>query len=219
MSAPWRPFLVLVTDRRRVAPDARTARDESNALTEFLLTAVAAAVPLIQIREPGLPTAWLCDVASRVREAASGTATRVVINDRADVAWAAGADGLHLKATGPAVARMRQACPASWLIGRSAHDSTELGQTTGADYVVFGTVFETASKPGVHPNGLAALSAAAATSSAPVVAIGGVTPERMALCAAAGAAGVAGISFLLPPASGPSMAEVVQQARYVFLVD
>jgi len=91
---------------------------------------------------------------------------------------------------------------AGWLVGRSAHAPAELVAAAAADYVVFGTVFATDSKPGVAGQGIAALAEAVRRVSAPVLAIGGITIDRARECAAAGAAGVAAISLFIPTAPG-----------------
>ena len=98
----------------------------------------------------------------------------------------------------------RAIVPAGWTIGRSAHSPEEAGGELSADYVLFGTVFPTESKPGAEGAGLASLQEAAAACHAPVIAIGGITPERAAQARAAGAAGVAAIGGFLPPGRHPS---------------
>jgi thiamine-phosphate diphosphorylase len=197
--------LCLVTDRRRLAPGARTSRDEALALTRWLEDAVPAGVDLIQIRERDLPGRLLSDVVRSVGAMTAGSPTRVVVNDRVDVAVAAGADGVHLRGDGPPVGRVRalfqstqHRALSTLLIGRSVHSGAEAQQQRGADYVVFGAVFSSGAKPG---RGLAALRSVVDVTPAPVLAIGGLTVERAAECLMAGAAGVAAIGLFLPPGS------------------
>ena len=110
----------------------------------------------------------------------------------------AGADGVHLRADGPPVAAVRKIVPGGFLIGRSAHTDDEIDRAAGADYLVFGTVFATPSKPGVEGQGLDALRRAVARFNGPVLAIGGVTPANAPDVLATGAAGYAAIgAFLL----------------------
>ena len=205
-----RPCLCLVTDRRAVNPDARTVRDEVAALEALLDEAIDAGIDLIQIRERDLEASLLHELVVRTVACARATTTRVVVNDRADVAVAAGAHGVHLRGDGPPSARVRELVGTAVLIGRSIHDPAET--TDAADYFLFGTVFRTGSKPADAPvAGLEALAAAARQSTAPVLAIGGVTPDRAAVCRQAGAAGVAAIGIFLPPgrsgnALGPAAA-------------
>jgi len=193
-----RPCLCLVTDRRAVNPDARTVREEVLALEAFLDEAIDAGIDLIQVRERNLETAVLHGMVIRTVARASQTTTRVLVNDRADVAAAAGAHGVHLRGDAPPGARVRELVGTSALIGRSIHDPAE--SADDADYFVFGTVFRTGSKPSDAPvAGLDALAAAARRSLAPVLAIGGMTPDRAPACRQAGAAGVAAIGVFLPP--------------------
>jgi thiamine-phosphate pyrophosphorylase len=195
--------LCLVTDRRQLNADARTPRDEALALVRWLEEAVRAGIDMIHIREHDLPARLLGDVARNVRRNAAGSGTRVVVNDRADVALAAGCDGVHVRGNGPDVERVR-ACgasaPAPWVIGRSVHSSDEARGETGADYLLFGAVFPSGPKPG---RGIAALRSVVDASPAPVLAIGGMTAKGAAACVSAGAAGVAAISIFLPPGRAP----------------
>jgi thiamine-phosphate diphosphorylase len=209
---------MLVTDRRRLAPDARTAADEVRALGGLLDAAIDAGVDYVQIRETGLGSRALVDVVRGASARAQGTATRVLVNDRADVALVAGADGVHLKADGALAARTRLLAN-HWLIGQSVHESCVPGSSAGADYLLFGTVFPTSSKPAGHrAAGLDALARMAATAGAPVVAIGGITPDNAALAAAAGADGVAAIGVFLPEGRAPGALGVrraVEQFRAI----
>ena len=215
---PFQPFLVLVTARQRVAPSARTVRDELRALVGFIAEGAAAGVPLVQIREGDLEVGTLLTLAREAVSAVQGTSCRVVVNDRVDVAIASGAHGVHLKSAGPPAARVRQMSDQGWTVGQSAHTAAELVHGRGADYLVFGTVFETASKPDVAEQGVERLTDAVRQASAPLVAIGGITSGRLGVCARAGAAGVAGISWLLPPAlGGVGPAEAVRAARAAFV--
>lgn len=199
--------ICLVTDRRLLSPDVRTPRAEVSALIRWLDEAVTAGVDLIQLRERDLPAQLLRELAGDAQAAAAGSTTRVVVNDRADVAIAAGCDGVHLRGDGPLVERVRalagRAGP-TWMVGRSVHTVEEVRAHASADYVLFGAVFDSGPKPG---RGLEALRHAVsagrgfglrATCSG-VIAIGGITIARAAECLAAGAAGVAAIRLFLPP--------------------
>lgn len=184
--------ICLVTDRGRCDPIAQAE------------AAVDAGIDLIQIRERDLEASILRAFAGDVANRARGTPTLVVVNDRADVAVAAGAAGVHLRAGGPPVARIRALGPAGWIVGRSVHTVDEVQRHPTADYLIFGTVFPSASKGGVAPaQGIAALTAAVRVAAAPVLAIGGVTIERAAQCVAAGAAGIAAIGLFLPEGRAP----------------
>jgi thiamine-phosphate diphosphorylase len=213
-----RPYLCLVTDRRAVTPAARTVRDEIAALESLLDEAIGAGIDLIQIRERDLEASLLHELVVRTVARASATTTRVLVNDRADVAVAAGAHGVHLRGDGPPSARVRELVGTAVLIGRSIHDPSETADD--ADYFLFGTVFRTGSKPVDAPvAGLDALAEAARQSTVPLLAIGGVTPDRATSCRQAGAAGLAAIGIFLPPgrsghALGPTAATTALRAAW-----
>jgi thiamine-phosphate diphosphorylase len=213
-----RRSLTLVTDRRRLAPDARTTAGEVRALESCLDVAIDAGIDYVQIRETGLGSHALVEIVQGASARAQGTATRVLVNDRADVALVAGAHGVHLKADGASVARTRLLA-GDWLVGQSVHQSGVPADSAGADYLLFGAVFPTSSKPAGHrAAGLDALARVAATAGPPIVAIGGITPDNAALAAAAGAAGVAAIGVFLPEGRAPGALGVrraVEQFRAI----
>jgi len=117
----------------------------------------------------------------------------VLVNDRLDVALAAGAAGVQLGRRGVPVAAARRVLGAAALLGYSAHGPAEAADAAGqgTDFVLLGTIYGSASHPGATPAGAAALRAAVEVCPVPVLAIGGVTPERVAPVLAAGAYGVA----------------------------
>jgi thiamine-phosphate pyrophosphorylase len=194
-----RPALCLVTDRRAVAPDARTVSAQFAALERQLDEAIEAGIDLIQLREGDLSARDLLALAARIGARARQTQTRVLVNDRADVALTIPDMGLHLKSDGPPVSVVRTLAGADRLIGRSTHDPVNGRLVDGADFLVFGTVFPSASKPpGAPAAGIAALRRACAAVTMPVLAIGGVIPDRVAECRRAGAAGIAAIGIFLP---------------------
>lgn len=162
-------------------------------VAEFLSSTVPGLVDIVQIREPELGTQELLELLNRVVPAAHAAKIRVVVNDRVDVALISGADGVHLRADGPPVAAVRSIVPPGFLVGRSAHNDAEIDRAAGADYLIFGTVFATPSKPGVAGQGLEALRRAVDRFQGPVLAIGGVSPGNAAEVLAAGAAGYAAI--------------------------
>jgi thiamine-phosphate pyrophosphorylase len=121
------------------------------------------------------------------------TSAVLIVNDRVDVAVAAGAAGVHLPARGlPIAAARRMIGPDRW-IGRSTHhpDEARAAAEEGADYVFLGPIWETTSHRGRAALGLGAIAAAGR---ARVIAIGGITTERVSKCRAAGAYGVAVLS-------------------------
>lgn len=194
------PIFCLVTDRRRYGAAWEPA------LVGRVGAASREGVHLVQIRERDLDGGPLMRLVSACVAAVRGTRTRIIVNDRLDVALAARAHGVHLRADSFSAARARASAPAPFLIGRSVHSVTDAVATTcddGLDYLIFGTVFDSASKPGGTPAGLAALGEVAQATRLPVLAIGGVTRGRIPDILAAGAAGVAGISMFDTPGSVP----------------
>jgi thiamine-phosphate pyrophosphorylase len=162
--------------------------------------AVDAEVPLFQIREKLLSARVLFELVARAAEITHGSKTRLLVNDRSDIARAAGADGVHLTAQSLPVAVVRKTCGAEFLIGVSTHSLAEAqaARDAGADFVVFGPVFETESKRAYGaPQGLEKLrEVTRALGEFPVVAIGGITLENFSECFEAGARGVAAIRML-----------------------
>ena len=168
-------------------------------ILRLVRAAVDAEVPLFQIREKSLPARVLFDLVARAAELTRGSKTRLLVNDRSDIARAAGADGVHLTAQSLPVEVVRKTCGAEFLIGVSTHslDEARAARAGGADFVVFGPVFETASKRVYgEPQGIDTLAAVARElGEFPVVAIGGVTLENAGECFDAGASGVAAIGM------------------------
>jgi thiamine-phosphate pyrophosphorylase len=161
---------------------------------------VKAGVDLIQVRERDLDAAALAALVIELLIIATGTPTRIVVNDRIDVALACGADGVHLRGDSIPIASARRLAPAGFLIGRSVHGVREAIAAAGADYLIAGTVFPSASKPAAAPLlGLEGLSAIVRAVDRPVLAIGGVSGERIDEVAAAGAAGFAAIGLFMAP--------------------
>jgi len=193
------PVLMMVTDRQR----GRQASGVSSvdALVDAASQAARAGVTMIQVRERGLDDGALLDLTARIVRQSAPSGVRVVVNDRVDVALASGAAGVHLPAAGVAPARVRSIVPSGFLIGRSVHSEAEAIETerTGAcDYLVFGSIYASASKPAGHePAGLEALTRVCRAVRLPVLAIGGIVVERAREIARAGASGIAAIGLFL----------------------
>jgi thiamine-phosphate pyrophosphorylase len=171
------------------------------ALVDRAARAARTGAHVIQVRERDLADAALLDLVKAVIDAVTGAGARVLVNDRIDVALAAGAAGVHLRGDSPTAARVRALVPQHFLIGRSVHSLDEVDAAVvvgGCDYLMFGTVFRSAGKPDGHPvAGLDALARACARSPLPVIAIGGMTPDREADVARAGAAGLAAVGWFM----------------------
>ncbi len=212
-------ILHLVTDRRRLAP----AADLSSALAcvvDQAREAVTAGIDVIQVRERDLEGRPLVALVTSVVQVTRGSTTKVVVNDRLDVALAAGADGVHLRADSLEASHVRAIAPSPFLVGRSVHSIGE-AQTAGpVDYLIAGTAWPTRSHPAEwRVLGAAGLQAVISAVHLPVIAIGGIGPEHFAAVAATGAAGVAGIGLFMRTAGGcraQPLHELVREFRAAF---
>ena len=195
-------ILCAVTDRRGLG-NVTLIGTAIDALTAQARAAADASLDFFQIREPDLPDAALLDLATRVHDAIAGSTLRLLINDRLDIAVAAGLDGVHLRGSSYPAPRARAMAAAGggrpMLIGRSVHgvDEARAVETAGGlDYLIFGTIFATASKPADHVvAGVQTLDAAVRACRLPILAIGGISLENAALVAQSGAAGLAAIGL------------------------
>lgn len=147
----------------------------------------------LHLRGHGTPAGTLYALARGLAEEARESGGRVFVNDRIDVALAAGLAGVQLGRRSIPVRAARAVLGDAARIGYSAHGPAEAAEAhrDGADFILLGAIWETASHPGERPAGLELVRASAARTAAPVVAIGGVTPERALEARAAGAYGVA----------------------------
>jgi len=183
-----------VTDRRRF--DLSTGD-----LVVRAANAVRAGVDVIQVRERDLPDRELAALVRAVVDVTAGTTTRVVVNDRADIAIVAGAAGVHLRGDSAPASRVRTMTPDGFVIGRSVHSPEDVDAAVadgGCDYLLFGTVFLSEGKAPGHPvAGLDALRDACARSPVPVIAIGGMNERRAAGVRDAGAAGFAAVGLFM----------------------
>jgi len=170
----------------------------------------------VQLRAKALGTRPLLDLALAVRRLTVGHGARLLVNERADLAIAAGADGVHLPADGLPVEVARRLVGRDRLVGVSTHSVAEAqaASAAGADYLVFGPVYETPSKRSYGaPLGLGMLAEVCRRVALPVVAIGGITAARAPEVRAQGAAGVAVIRALLE-AEDPRAAAAELRSRW-----
>ena len=192
-----------------------TDRLESRlALSQAVSAAVRGGVDAVQVREKG----EAADTMLQAAREACGIVPRpvVLVNDRVDVALAADADGVHLPARGLPPSAARRLLPASdgWLVGVSVHSVEEarLAASAGADYVTYGHIFPTGSKPGLPSRGLGALAEVVAAVEVPVLAIGGITAGNVGSVLQTGCAGVAVIRALLQEADPERAAAALREA-------
>jgi thiamine-phosphate pyrophosphorylase len=190
-----RPVVCLVTDRRRLPAPSLSA------LLDRIAIAVRAGIDVVQLRERDLPDRALVALARDAVALTRPSGVLLVVNDRVDIARAAEADGVHLPGDGVGASRVRAEVPPDFIIGRSVHsapDAEDVARQGGCDYLVFGTVYRSESKPADHPvAGASILADVCARVALPVLAIGGIDASNARAVAAAGAAGVAAIGAFL----------------------
>jgi thiamine-phosphate pyrophosphorylase len=192
VSASFRlPRLYPIVDVREESPEAieRALR--------LAVELAAAGATLLQLRAKPLAAGVMTVLASRMVAAAAAQGARVIVNDRADVALAAGAAGVHVGDEDLPVAAARDVLGPGAIVGYSTHtiDDVAAAGRLPADYLGFGPVFDSPTKAGVRdPRGIELLAEACRASPLPVVAIGGITLARAPDCWRAGAASVAVIS-------------------------
>ncbi|MGC1685296.1 MAG: thiamine phosphate synthase [Candidatus Acidiferrales bacterium] len=199
LTTPDSPILCYVTSRKALGLEPNPIEQ----LLAIIRRAIEAGVDWIQIREKDLPGRELIYLVREAVAAATGTRTKILVNDRLDVAIAVHAAGVHLGAASlpvRAVAGWRESHAAAstlnFLIGASCHslEQAQSAEQDGADYVIFGPVFETPSKASFGPpQGIERLRNVCAETKIPVLAIGGVNAANASDCIRAGAAGIAAI--------------------------
>lgn len=205
------PFLICyITDRHALDGDSAMQL----ARLENLIGQVAVAgVDFIQIREKDLATRDILPLAQAAVDRTRGSATQILVNDRLDIALAARAAGIHLGGQSIPAEAVRKVVRKEFLVGVSCHSLEEAlaAEAAGADTILLGHIFDTPSKRQYGPPlGLGELTTVSSQVHIPVLALGGITVERVKSCREAGAAGIAGISLFQ---GAESIAEVVRKVR------
>jgi len=197
--------LYYITDRSQI---------KCRTLDASIAQAIAAGVDWVQIREKDLSARRLLALTEgAARQARQQECTRVIVNDRLDVALAAQAHGVHLGTHSMPVDLVRRLTPREFVVGVSCHSLEEAlaAETAGADYILLGPIFATPSKLRYGPPlGLAKLREMTLQVSIPVLALGGITTDRVAACRENGAAGIAGIRIFQ---DSDSVEELVRDLR------
>jgi thiamine-phosphate pyrophosphorylase len=193
-----KPILYLIT--RGASTETTTpGSPEFKQILDQVSAAVAAGIELIQLREKRLTARILFELVEQSLALTRGSVTHLLVNDRADLAAAAGADGVHLTTKSLDAKTIRRTFGEDFLIGASTHSlaEAEAAKEGGADFVVFGPVFATSSKEKFGPpTGLKKLERVAKDLAPfPVMALGGIDVTNARDCLRAGASGIAGISL------------------------
>jgi thiamine-phosphate pyrophosphorylase len=216
-------LLCYLTDRRLLSKPASL-----DALLQHIEWAAAAGVDWIQVREKDLSARELVDFTRRAiatinRAAVEKKGCRIIVNDRIDVALAAGASGVHLSTSSippsEAVTWLREGnAPKDFTVGVSCHslDEAVSAEKARANYIFFGPVYETPSKLNFGaPQGIEKLAEVCRSIGIPVVAIGGITEENAVSCVRAGASGIAAIRMFQQAQDSSALAETVSRLRAI----
>jgi len=205
MHGPFDPSLYAIIDLGPDGPDVRM---------EEVCQAVTGGVTLLQLRGKGVAPRRLWILARELVRHLGPFGIPLLVNDRADVARAAGAQGVHLGQSDMPATLIRRAWPEA-IIGVSVHNQAELelARNAGASYVASGSLFPTATKSDATPLAAGTFRALAAGSDRPIVAIGGITVDNAVTAARLGASGIAVISGLW---SAPDVAKRARELRAAF---
>jgi thiamine-phosphate pyrophosphorylase len=218
---PLAPLVYLITNRRAFPRKSELFPDEPWRLQiEAIRLAAAAGCNLIQIREKDLGARALTEFTREVIDAAHPHGARVLVNDRLDVAMAAGADGVHLRVTSLSAAEVRETMNRQkredFLIGVSTHSLAEAleAQNGGADFIVCGPVYDTPSKREYGPPlGLDRFAQICQKVAIPVLALGGISLANFREPLQHGAAGIAAIGLFGDPEQLQTTISTILNAR------
>lgn len=193
----------LITDRKSARSD----------LPGTVRGALKGGVDWVQVREKTGPALELYETARKIIPLAHRSGAGILINDRIDVALAAGADGVHL-AGKSLPAWVARELLGDRLLGASVHDLEEAREAVegGVDYVTFGHVYPTSSKPGLPPRGVLQLAEIVESVEVPVLAIGGIDASNVHEVLRTGCAGIALISAILAAQNPEAAARELRQA-------
>jgi thiamine-phosphate pyrophosphorylase len=195
--------LVAITD---------SLRDGVEGLTARAAAAVAGGATMIQLRLPEETVRTLAEVGHALRAAIAGAP--LLVNDRADVALAVGADGVHVGSDGISPSALRRIVPDGFIIGVSVGSDEQAERAAGADYVGIGPVYSGAWQNDDRAAiGTIRFAELAQRCALPAVAIGGITPANVGEVMAAGATGIAVISALFGAAEPATAARALWAAQ------
>ncbi len=208
------PLTYLITDgttTRENLPE-KTAH-----LLELIEVAVEENISFVQIREKNLTAREVFALTKKAVEITQKSATKLLVNDRADIALAAQADGVHLTANSISAKLIRQNFLSELIIGVSAHNETEIKNAIAgeSDFAVFSPIFPTISKEKYGaPQGVRKLREMCEKYAPfPLLALGGINEENFAECLPAGAKGIAGISIFNDKIKLPKIVQQIREAR------
>ena len=189
-----KPHVYLITDGTTTAKDFTEKKLQ---ILKLIKTAVEAGITLIQIREKWLAARPVFEIVSEAVNFTRRTDTKILVNDRADIALAANADGVHLTRTSLSAAAIRRSFPRNFIVGVSAHTvaEAEIAERQGANFVTFSPIFSSPGKGDLQ--GIKKLKEVCKRLKPfPILALGGIDETNFAEVLEAGASGFAAIRFL-----------------------
>lgn len=171
----------------------------SSQVLQQIESAIEAGISIIQIREKNLSSKFIFDLAVQATNLSRNSSTKILINDRADIALAAKADGVHLTSTSIPTKVVRSIFPKNFIIGISTHKLEEVisAKNDGADFAVFSSIYQTVSKAQYgEPQGIERLTEVVETAKDfPVIALGGIKLENIPEISQTGVSGISAISL------------------------
>lgn len=205
--------ICLVTDRRRLGAAIGARPSELiDVLHEQVAAAAEVGIDFVQIREPDLEARALTDLVRSLIARCRGSATRILVNDRLDVAIAAGAAGVHLKERSITPELARRIAPDPFVVTCAVHTPLTATARHSADFLIAGTVLPTVSKsPTDYLEWKGLEKVIGAAKGTPVLGIGGLSLNVIPALAASGAAGLAAIGAFIPSAGSGELKEFVKK--------
>lgn len=197
---PAKPLIYLITDGTATV---RNFSEKKKNILRLVENAVKKEISLVQLREKQIPARMVFELASETAKITKNTKTKILINDRADVALAANADGVHLTSSSLSAQIVRDNFSGNLIVGVSAHtlEAAETAKIQGADFVTFSPIFHSPGKG--KEKGIEELKKVCRRlKSFPVIALGGIDASNVAEVLAAGASGFAAIRYLNEALSG-----------------
>ena len=192
-----KPLIYLITKGELTQENFTEKKSE---ILKIIKSAAESNISLVQIREKKIPARLVFELTSEAVNITQNSKTKILVNDRADIAFAAKGDGVHLTSNSIPTAIVRQNFPKDFIIGVSTHslETTLKAKNEGADFATFSPIFATVSKAKYgEPQGLKKLKKVCEKLEPfPIIALGGIDETNYELVLENGASGFAAIRFL-----------------------
>ncbi len=208
------PITYLITNGEAIAENFFEKKTE---ILKLVRAAVESNISLIQIREKNLPARLVLSLAADAVKLTRNSRTKILVNDRADIALAANADGVHLTASSVSAETVRRNFPKKFIVGVSAHtiEEVEKAKARGANFATFSPIFSAPGKG--EPHGLEKLrEVCRKLKPFPVIALGGVDENNYKQILENGASGFAAIRFLNNQENLRKLSEDLREDKHKF---